>query len=87
MYTPAKLSIKSWAEEDRPREKLLLKGKHSLSDAELLAIIIGAGNTENSAVLKGLPSVFGSLRGLLLVAEKHRILFYLELPRVWRCRI
>lgn len=50
MYTPAKLSIKSWAEEDRPREKLLLKGKHSLSDAELLAIIIGAGNTENSAV-------------------------------------
>jgi len=45
-----KLNIKSWAEEDRPREKLLLKGKHNLSDAELLAILIGSGNSEQSAV-------------------------------------
>ncbi|MEI6311833.1 MAG: DNA repair protein RadC [Bacteroidota bacterium] len=45
-----KLNIKSWAEEDRPREKLLLKGKHNLSDAELLAILIGSGNREESAV-------------------------------------
>lgn len=43
-------SIKNWAEEDRPREKLLLKGKDSLSDAELLAIIIGSGNKSMSAV-------------------------------------
>lgn len=45
-----KLTIKFWAEEDRPREKLQLKGKHSLSDAELVAIIIGSGNAKESAV-------------------------------------
>ena len=44
------LSIKSWAEEDRPREKFALKGKSSLSDAELIAILIGSGNTKESAV-------------------------------------
>jgi DNA repair protein RadC len=44
------ISIKSWAEDDRPREKLLMKGKHSLSDAELLAIIIGSGTRKKSAV-------------------------------------
>ena len=43
-------SIKSWAEEDRPREKLLQKGKKSLSDAELIAILIGSGSREESAV-------------------------------------
>lgn len=42
--------IKSWAEDDRPREKLMLKGKSALSDAELLAIIMGSGNKEESAV-------------------------------------
>jgi DNA repair protein RadC len=46
----SRLPIKAWAEEDRPREKLLLKGKHSLSDAELLAILLGSGNTGESAV-------------------------------------
>lgn len=45
-----KLSIKSWAEADRPREKLLAKGKSTLSEAELIAILIGSGNTEESAV-------------------------------------
>lgn len=45
-----KLSIKEWAEEDRPREKLLLKGTRALSEAELLAILIGSGNTTESAV-------------------------------------
>ncbi len=48
-----KLSIKTWAEEDRPREKLMLKGKHSLSDAELIAILISSGNVEESAVELG----------------------------------
>jgi DNA repair protein RadC len=48
--TAEKLTIKCWAEEDRPREKLLLKGKQTLSDAELIAIIIGSGNAEQSAV-------------------------------------
>jgi len=43
-------SIKNWKEDDRPREKLISKGKSSLSDAELLAILIGSGNKEESAV-------------------------------------
>ena len=42
--------ITSWAEDDRPREKLALKGKHSLSDAELIAILIGSGTRKQSAV-------------------------------------
>jgi len=45
-----KLTIKSWALDDRPREKLIAKGKKSLSDAELIAILIGSGNREESAV-------------------------------------
>jgi DNA repair protein RadC len=43
-------SITAWAEEDRPREKMLLKGIASLSDAELLAILIGSGTVGESAV-------------------------------------
>jgi len=45
-----KLNIKNWAEEDRPREKLVIKGKNSLSDAELIAILIGSGNKKETAV-------------------------------------
>ena len=45
-----KISIKSWALDDRPREKLMFKGKTLLSDAELIAILIGSGNREESAV-------------------------------------
>lgn len=45
-----KLKIKQWAEEDRPREKMLLKGVSVLSDAELLAILIGSGNKNETAV-------------------------------------
>ena len=47
------MSIKFLAEDDRPREKFLLKGKNSLSDAELLAIIMGSGNKEDSAIELG----------------------------------
>lgn len=43
-------SIKMWAEDDRPREKMILKGRNALSDAELIAILIGSGNRELSAV-------------------------------------
>jgi DNA repair protein RadC len=43
-------SIKNWAVDDRPREKLFSKGAHSLSDSELLAILINNGNKENSAI-------------------------------------
>jgi len=44
------LNILSWAEEDRPREKLISKGKSSLSEAELIAILIGSGTQQLSAV-------------------------------------
>jgi DNA repair protein RadC len=46
----APLNIKSWSPEDRPREKLLLKGTPALSDAELVAILIGSGTPKMSAV-------------------------------------
>lgn len=45
-----KLSINQWAVEDRPREKMEQKGAEALSDAELLAILIGSGSAEESAV-------------------------------------
>jgi len=48
--TPQLLTIKNWAAEDRPREKLSLKGKSTLSDAELLAILLGTGTPTLSAV-------------------------------------
>jgi DNA repair protein RadC len=45
-----KLNIKSWAEEDRPREKMLSKGRLSLTDAELIAILIASGSKNETAV-------------------------------------
>jgi len=45
-----KISIKAWAEEDRPREKLGAQGRRALSDAELIAILIGSGSRDESAV-------------------------------------
>jgi DNA repair protein RadC len=70
-------SIKSWAEEDRPREKFLLKGKNSLSDAELLAILIGSGSSDESAVelcRRILASVDNNLNtlGKISVADLQR---------------
>lgn len=50
MIEKQRLGILSWAEEDRPREKLVLKGRSSLSDAELLGILIGSGTRSLSAV-------------------------------------
>lgn len=46
-------NIKSWAEEDRPREKMSLKGREALSDGELIAILIGSGSRNESAVNLG----------------------------------
>lgn len=43
-------TIKTWAEEDRPREKMMLKGRAAMTDAELLAILIGSGTRELTAV-------------------------------------
>jgi DNA repair protein RadC len=47
---PNHTTIRNWAEDDRPREKLMLKGRQSMSDAELLAILIGSGTRNESAV-------------------------------------
>ncbi len=45
-----RLTIREWAEDDRPREKMIRKGAQSLSDAELLAILIASGNRNETAV-------------------------------------
>ncbi len=50
MNTEKMLGIKSWSPDDRPREKLILKGKSALSDAELIAILLGSGTSSLSAV-------------------------------------
>ena len=65
----SEFSIKEWAEDDRPREKLLHKGKASLSTAELIAIIMGSGSKEHSAV--GLSKkLLSSVSGLDELARK-----------------
>jgi DNA repair protein RadC len=72
------VSIKFLAEDDRPREKFLLKGKNSLSDAELLAIIMGSGNREDSAVELGrkiLDSVGNNWHNLSLLQISDLIKF------------
>lgn len=46
----ANFPITNWSDDDKPREKLMLKGKTALSDAELIAILIGSGNRNESAV-------------------------------------
>ena len=49
-YPLQNLSIKQWAEEDRPREKLLTQGSKRMSNAELVAILLGSGNRNESAL-------------------------------------
>ncbi len=49
-YLIKNVAITAWAEEDRPREKLLQKGKHNLTDAELLGILLGSGSRDQTAV-------------------------------------
>lgn len=70
MTESTSFSIKYWAESDRPREKLLLKGKTSLSDAELLAILIGSGNREESAVTLSQRILQASQNELGLLGKK-----------------
>jgi DNA repair protein RadC len=62
-------SIKQWAEDDRPREKLMLKGKAALSDAELIAILISSGNDEESAVGLSQRILEGSQNNLLELSK------------------
>jgi DNA repair protein RadC len=50
MTYDTKIGIKAWAEEDRPREKLSAQGRRALTDAELIAILIGSGSRNETAV-------------------------------------
>jgi DNA repair protein RadC len=73
-----KLSIKSWALDDRPREKLVAKGKTVLSDAELMAILIGSGNRQESAVAlsqRMLQSVEGNINELAKLSIEKLMTF------------
>ena len=67
------MAIKDWPADERPREKLLQKGAHTLSDAELLAIFLRTGVTGLSAVelARQLLAQFGSLRALLEADQKQ----------------
>lgn len=72
------MSLKFLAEDDRPREKFLLKGKNALSDAELLAIIMGSGSHEESAVelaRRILDSVQNNWHQLSLLSTKDLMKF------------
>ncbi|MDR2914802.1 MAG: DNA repair protein RadC [Tannerella sp.] len=72
--TNGRLSIKKLAAEDRPREKMLLKGVSSLSDAELIAILISSGNKDETAVQlaqKILNSVSNNLNALGKLSVKE----------------
>ncbi len=67
------MTIKDWPAEDRPREKLLLRGAGSLTDAELLAIFLRTGTIGKSAVdlARDLLTNFGSLKALLDADQEH----------------
>lgn len=72
------LTIKTWAEDDRPREKLLSKGRQTLTDAELIAILIGSGSRNETAVelsKKILASVSNNLNELSKLSINDLIKF------------
>ncbi|MEQ6119092.1 DNA repair protein RadC [Reichenbachiella sp. MALMAid0571] len=78
MNYPSNLSIRNWAEEDRPREKLLMKGKAALSEAELIAILLGSGTRSISAVELAkqlLSAVDNDLNKLAMLSVKELIKF------------
>jgi len=75
---PTSFSIKNWSQDDQPREKLRDKGKSTLSDAELVAILISSGNREESAVSLSkriLASVDNNLNALGKLSLKQLITF------------
>ncbi|MEQ9230954.1 MAG: DNA repair protein RadC [Cyclobacteriaceae bacterium] len=77
-YSPANVSIKQWAEEDRPREKLLLQGRSALTEAELIGILLGSGNQKQTAVdlaKEILRSVDNNLNSLAKLTVKDLIKF------------
>src|ERR1700687_964833 len=68
------MSIKDWPVSERPREKLLANGAHSLSDAELLAVLLGGSGRRGldaAARARGLLSQHQSLRDLLSAQRQH----------------
>lgn len=72
------ISIKNWKADDRPREKLFSKGCMALSDAELVAILIGSGNREESAVglaKRMLASVNNNLQALAKLSIEDLMIF------------
>lgn len=74
----ASFSIKNWSQDDQPREKLRDKGKATLSDAELVAILIGSGSREESAVdlcKRILASVGNNLNALGKLSIKELMVF------------
>ncbi len=78
MEPEKRISIKDWEDEDRPREKMLLKGKQALSNAELVAILLSSGNKEESAVelaQRILLSVDNNLIGLSRLSISDLSLF------------
>ena len=73
-----KLPIPQWNIDDRPREKLIAKGHHSLSDSELIAILIGSGNKQESAVALSkriLASVDNNLNELAKIPIEQLTIF------------
>lgn len=75
---PTSFSIKHWSQDDQPREKLRDKGKSTLSDAELVAILIGSGNRQESAVdlcKRILASVDNNLNALGKLSVKQLMVF------------
>lgn len=75
---PDSFSIKHWSTDDKPREKLLRKGRSILSDAELVAILIGSGSTKESAVKLSkriLASVENNLNALGRLSVKQLMKF------------
>lgn len=75
---PTSLSIKNWSDDDKPREKLVQKGKSVLSNAELIAILIGSGSRNESAVelsKRILASVNNSLNDLGKISVKQLMQF------------
>jgi len=82
------VAIRNWPRLERPREKLIERGVHTLSDAELLAVLFGCGARGRSAVdvARDLLSEFGSLRELLR-AERARCLGRLGLGPARYCML
>ena len=70
MEQDKRLSIKEWPEDERPREKVLRNGVASLSKSELLAILIGSGNADESAV-ELMKKVLASCNDSIAELSKH----------------